>query len=246
MILFNAGFSDIRMWETTIGWLSEIARVTVFDHRDAGLSSFGEQPYSEIEDVRAVLDAAGVRSAVLVGVSDGGRRALAFAHRYPDRVDRVIPVGATFGDFPDPNAEELASRDEITELLARLERLYATGGIRARAAGDIDAWASRVSEHDRRKLIGMECANSRLILLEDYLGSELDPPVKTRLHEITVPVSVLVGGFDLTSTRLWADRILAQAPDATLTRLPGADHFPMLSTPKEFEAFLRAELAYAG
>jgi 3-oxoadipate enol-lactonase len=95
VVLVNAGAADLRMWETTISWLSRIARVTTFDYRDTGLSSRGTKPYSEIEDIAAVMDACGVLSAVLVGVSDGARRALAFAHRYPERASRVVAVGGT-------------------------------------------------------------------------------------------------------------------------------------------------------
>jgi pimeloyl-ACP methyl ester carboxylesterase len=76
----------------------------------------------------------------------------------------------------------------------------------------------------------------------EYLGRELDPPVKTRFAEITVPVSVLLGGRDFQGTALWARRLASQAPSATLTVIPDADHFPMLSTPQEFERILREVL----
>jgi len=242
VVLFNAGAADLRMWETTIAWLAGIARVTTFDYRDTGLSSRGTKPYSEIEDVAAVMDAAGVRSAVLIGVSDGARRALAFAHRHPRRVGRVVAVGGTFGEFPDASPQETAARQEMHELFARLERVRAGEGMHARAAGDIDAWGAALDPHHRRKMIGMQVANSYYVELEDYLGSELDPPVNTRFHEISTPISVLVGGHDFESTRLWAKRITEQAPDASLTVVPEADHFPMLSVPQQFENFVRAAL----
>lgn len=76
----------------------------------------------------------------------------------------------------------------------------------------------------------------------EYLGRELDPPVKTRFAEITTPVSVLLGGRDFQGTALWARRLANQAPSATLTVIPDADHFPMLSTPQEFERILREVL----
>ena len=53
---------------------------------------------------------------------------------------------------------------------------------------------------------------------------------------------VLVGGRDFEGTRLWAERIVRQAPVASLTVFPEADHFPMLSTPQQFERFLREAL----
>ena len=242
VVLVNAGAADLRMWETTISWLSEVARVTTFDYRDTGLSSPGIKPYSEIDDIAAVMDAGGVLSAVLVGVSDGARRALAFAHRYPERARRVVAVGGTFGEFPDPTAEESAARQEMRDHFARRERILASAGIRAAAEADIAAWAPALDSRQQRKMIGLQVANSYFFTLEDYLGSELDPPVKTRFGEIATPISVLVGGSDFESTRLWGERIVSQAPAASLTMIPEADHFPMLSAPQQFERFLRETL----
>jgi pimeloyl-ACP methyl ester carboxylesterase len=242
VVLLSAGGADLRMWETTISWLSKVARVTMFDYRDTGLSSPGTRPYSEIEDIAAVMKAAGVLSAVLVGVSDGARRALAFAHRYPDRARRVVAVGGTFGEFPDPSPEETAARQEMLDHFARRERAQADGGVYAAAEVDTDGWAPALGPHHRRKMIGLHVANAYLFALEDYLGSELDPPVKTRFGEIATPISVLAGGRDFKSTQLWAQRIANQAPDASLTVVSEADHFPMLSAPRQFERFLREAL----
>ncbi len=242
VVLLSAGGADLRMWETTISWLSKIARVTTFDYRDTGLSSPGTEPYSEIEDIAAVMDAAGVLSAVLVGVSDGARRALAFAHRYPGRASRVVAVGGTFGEFPDPSPEETAARQEMLEHFARRERAQADSGVYAAAEVDTDGWAPALDSHNRRKMIGLHVANSYLFSLENYLGSELDPPVKTRLSEIATPVSVLVGGRDFNGTQLWAQRVATRVPRASLTVIPEADHFPMLSASRQFESFLSKAL----
>jgi len=239
VVLLNAGAADLRMWDTTVGWLGEIARVTTFDYRDTGLSSAGLRPYSEIEDIAAVMDAAGVRRALLVGVSDGARRALAFAHRYPDRVARVVAVGGAFGEFPDPTPEESAARREMHEHFARLERIRAEEGMHARAAADIGAWGAALGEDQRRRMIGLQMANSYWVELEDYLGAELDPPVKDRFGEIAVRIQVVVGGHDFAGTRLWARRLAEQARSARLTVIPEADHFPMLSAPQEFERVVR-------
>lgn len=126
--------------------------------------------------------------------------------------------------------------------LARRERAQADAGVYAAAEVDIDAWAPALAPHHRRKMIGLRVANSYLFALEDYLGSELDPPVKTRFGEITTPISVVVGGRDFNSTQLWAHRIANQAPDVSLTVVPEADHFPMLSAPRQFERLLREAL----
>jgi pimeloyl-ACP methyl ester carboxylesterase len=66
--------------------------------------------------------------------------------------------------------------------------------------------------------------------------------VQTRFAEIAAPISVVVGGRDFRGTALWAQRLADQAPDASLTVIPEADHSPMLSAPKEFERILREAL----
>ncbi|MGI5180213.1 alpha/beta fold hydrolase [Dactylosporangium sp. CA-152071] len=237
VVLLNAGAADLRMWDSTVPWLAGFARVITFDHRDMGLSSHATRPYSELDDLAAVLDAFAVDAAVLVGVSDGARRALAFAHRYPQRVRHVVAAGGAFGDFPDPSPAESAAYAVMREHFAGI---IGEADIHAYAARDIGAWGAALDEPDRRLMVGLQVANTYWIRLPESLGTELDPPVKHRLHEITTPVSVVVGGHDFAATQLWAERIASRTPGATLTVIPRADHFPMLSAPDPFRRIVAA------
>lgn len=239
VVLLHAGAADLRMWDSTVAWLASLARVTMFDFRDMGLSSRATKPYREVDDIAAVLDAAGVQRAVLVGVSDGARRALAFACAFPDRVARVVAAGATFGEFPDPTPDESAARQEMHGHIARLGRLLADQGLGAYAAADIGTWGAALGPDERRKMVGLQLSNAYWIELPESLGAELDTPVKTRFTELTVPVDVVIGGRDFASTRLWARRLVEQAPNANLIEVPEGDHFPMLSAPADFERILR-------
>jgi pimeloyl-ACP methyl ester carboxylesterase len=238
VVLLNGGLADVRMWDSTVSWLSDSARVTTWDCRDRGLSSTSVAPYSELDDLAAVMDAAGIDRAVLVGVSDGGRQALAFACHRPERVVRVGLVAGSFGEFPDPSVDEEAARVVMRAHFARQAELLAIGDIPAAAANDIAAWCPAVNESDRRLLIGLAIANSRIMTMTEDNARELDPPVKTRFAEIAVPVSVLVGGQDFQGTQLWAARIADQIPQAELTVLPEADHMPMFSAPAAFRQFV--------
>ncbi|MEU4194466.1 alpha/beta hydrolase [Kribbella sp. NPDC026611] len=241
VVLLNGGLADVRMWASTVPWLAEVVRVTTWDCRDRGLSSVSTSPYDEIGDLAAVLDAAGVSSALLVGVSDGARQALAFAHRHPERVRRACVVAGSFGEFPSPTAEEEAARVVMREHFARQAKLL--DDIPATAANDIAAWCPAVSESDRRLLVGLAIANSRIMTMTEDNARELDPPIKHRFAEVGVPVSVLVGANDFQGRQLWARRLASQAPDATLTVLPAADHMPMFSAPDEFRSYVLSLLA---
>ncbi|MEV0804426.1 alpha/beta hydrolase [Kribbella sp. NPDC050281] len=243
VVLLNGGLADVRMWDSTVAWLSETARVTTWDYRDNGLSSPSYAAYSEIDDLAAVLDAAGVERAVLIGSSDGARRALGFAHRYPDRVRRVCAVAGSFGEFPDASPAEAAARVVMRAHFTRLEEILAADGIPAAAAYDVGGWCPMVNDADRRLLIGLAIANSRVLTMPVHHGEELDPPIKTRFAELKPPLSVLVGGRDFQGTQLWARRLADEAPNAELEVVQGADHMPMFSAPGEFREFLTRSLS---
>jgi pimeloyl-ACP methyl ester carboxylesterase len=73
-------------------------RIVRYDKRGTGLSDrpIGEISYSldaQVGDLTAVFDAAGLQRAVVVGWSQGGPIAIAFAARYPKRVSHLVLFG---------------------------------------------------------------------------------------------------------------------------------------------------------
>jgi pimeloyl-ACP methyl ester carboxylesterase len=77
--------------------LSSFARVAMFDKRGTGLSDrVAEAPSLDqrMDDARAVMDAAGMERAALLGVSEGGPLATLFAATYPQRCQALdVPPG---------------------------------------------------------------------------------------------------------------------------------------------------------
>jgi class 3 adenylate cyclase len=108
-------------WETPY-WrgfyerLAERFRLILFDKRGTGLSDLGGQfPALEtrMDDVRAVLDAVGSSSAVLLGSHDGCSMAALYAASYPERTRALVlfhPVAH------DPTMQTEAAREELTRL----------------------------------------------------------------------------------------------------------------------------------
>src|SRR5437763_3631490 len=76
--------------------LASFARVINFDRRGSGLSDpVRDAPTLEqrMDDVRAVIDAAGVERAALLGFSEGAPMSILFAATYPDRAQALILSG---------------------------------------------------------------------------------------------------------------------------------------------------------
>ena len=76
---------------------SKFCRLIRFDKRGTGLS---DRPINiatleeRTDDIRAVMDDVGIKSANIFGVSEGGSMARLFAATYPERVDSLLIWGA--------------------------------------------------------------------------------------------------------------------------------------------------------
>ncbi|WP_088315029.1 alpha/beta hydrolase [Kineosporia sp. R_H_3] len=103
-----------RVWRAQTAYLARYFRVTTFDGRGSGASGrpAGAAAYSDDEyaaDTLAVLDAAGVGGAVLVGLSRGASWAVMVAAARPDRVHGIVALGpACRLDVGRPHVERAA------------------------------------------------------------------------------------------------------------------------------------------
>jgi DNA-binding SARP family transcriptional activator/pimeloyl-ACP methyl ester carboxylesterase len=85
--------------------LARLGRLILFDKRDTGMSdrAAGTSSLEErMEDVRAVMQAAGSSRAVLFGYSEGAPMSILFAATYPERVTALILASASARWFPAP------------------------------------------------------------------------------------------------------------------------------------------------
>jgi class 3 adenylate cyclase/pimeloyl-ACP methyl ester carboxylesterase len=76
--------------------LASFSRLILFDKRGMGLSERTRAGTLEerMDDVRAVMDAAGSERAALVGVSEGGPMSMLFAATHPERTEALLLIGA--------------------------------------------------------------------------------------------------------------------------------------------------------
>lgn len=77
--------------------LASFSRLIVFDKRGCGMSDPATtmpSPQERLDDLRAVMDAAGSRRAALFGTSEGGGACLLFAAAHPERTTALVTFGA--------------------------------------------------------------------------------------------------------------------------------------------------------
>ena len=121
LLLINGLSYPSYMWHRTRPFLAQSFRTIAFDNRGIGQSDVPPGIYSialMASDAAAVLDAAGVTSAHVFGVSMGGMIAQEFALQYPQRVRSLI-LGCTNAGGPqvvraEPHVLETLTRQGMT------------------------------------------------------------------------------------------------------------------------------------
>ena len=132
LVLVPGFFSHLEIdWEHPeharfLDRLGSFARLIRFDKRGTGLSDRGvglPDFETRMDDVRAVMDAAGSAQAALYGYSEGGPMCVLFAATYPERTRALVLYG-TYAKRSDPDDDYpwAPTREERLETAADLER----------------------------------------------------------------------------------------------------------------------------
>jgi pimeloyl-ACP methyl ester carboxylesterase len=255
-LLWIPGFvSNVELaWEEPslaryLNRLARFSRLILFDKRGTGLSDRvprDELPSLEerMDDVLAVLDAAGSERAAVLGHSEGGNLAVLYAATRPDRVVALVTTGifAYRKWAPEyPWAEKPEERERYIEQLE--DNWGADGDIHRIAPSAVrdPEFTKRLATYFRQSASPGDAA----ALLR--MNTEID--IRAVLPTIRVPTLVIHRTGDLDSKVEEGRWIATQIPGARLAELPGDDHLPWVgdqdSVLDEVERFLTGRLAPA-
>jgi pimeloyl-ACP methyl ester carboxylesterase len=211
------------MWYRTRPVLSEKFRTIVIDNRGVGRSDMPPGPYPialMASDAIAVLDAAGVESAHLYGISMGGMIAQELTLQHPERVRSLIlgctASGGSTAVQADPEvAKVIMARGAMTPeeaAEAAVPFIYDVGTARARIDEDINVrrpWFARPEAY--------------IAQLQGILAWE----AYSRLPQIAAPTLVIHGENDRLVPAGNGKLIAGRISGAKLVMLPNASHiFP--------------------
>jgi len=245
VVLMHAGIADARMWDPQWEPLTAGHRVVRYDLRGFGRSQVEHVAFSNREDVLAVMDAAGLQQAVLVGCSRAGRIAIDTVLEFPDRVSGVVWVcGGLSGFEPDEaSAAELEPFDEREEALAAAKDWAGAAELDARVWVDGPREPAGSGPIAVRDLVRTMCFDTYAAELPYGDDAELEPAAATRLSEIRVPLLAIVGGRDPLVTARTADVLLRGVAGARRIDRADVAHLPSLEQPAWFNETLLAFLA---
>lgn len=222
--------AERRAWALQLPGFTERHRVIAFDNRGVGESSTPPGPYSTEQmaaDALAVMDAAGVARAHVVGVSLGGTIAQQVALLAPDRVGALVLASTWCGP------SEWRTRVRAMQL-AILDALGLEALTRARM---LLVFTPPLFENE--KLMDaieatMNATTSPEGYVAQYVAAEAHD-LRDRLGGIAAPTLVLTGARDVLVPRELTEECARLIPGAELAVLDTA-HSIQFETAEEFNA----------
>ena len=207
--------------------LATFSRLILFDKRGTGLSdrSMGIASMEErMDDVRAVMDAAGSERAVLFGVSESAPLSCLFAATYPERTAALVLYAAYASetrkhDYPwPPTAEERAAQIED-----RAATIHETWGNVDWLADDAPSVADDPAFRTWFSTFLRLGASPGAVIALERMDALID--VRHVLPTIRVPTLVLHRPGARTYHVEHGRYVAAHIPGARLVELPGSDYF---------------------
>jgi class 3 adenylate cyclase len=215
--------------------LAGFSRLILFDKRGTGLSDreAGVPTLEQrMDDVRAVMAAAGSERAAVLGISEGGPMSALFAATYPERTAALVLYG-TFAEF----RSWVPTPEHLEQFLHAIDERWGTGQSLPRFApglADDPRFRRWWARHERR------AASPGAAMALMRMNSEID--VRHVLPAIRVPTLVLHRSGDVTVDVAAGRYLAAHILGAKYVELPGDDHLPYVGDSEailgEIEEFL--------
>ncbi len=219
-VLLSHGFSaSSTMWRDQIATLRDRYRVMTWDMRGHGQSDYPDDPaaYSEDEsvaDMAAILDACGLRRAVIGGLSLGGCAALAFHLAHPGRTSALMLFDTG------PGFKKDAARDAWNETAQAQAGRFETDGLAALSG------SAAVTIAGHRDATGLAHAARGML-------AQFDDRLIQSLPTIAVPTLVLVGSEDV-KFHPATDYMAGKIPGARKVIIDDAGHSANIDQPAAF------------
>jgi 3-oxoadipate enol-lactonase len=237
IVLIHDGLAHREVWDAQVADLARDYRVVRYDRRGYGLSDAPEAPFSNVDDLEALLAALAIERAVLIGSSAGGGLCLDYALDHPERVEALVLAGPVVGG--------------LSYSYHFWKRGYANFG--ETLEENIDLWTA-----DEYSIApGNDAARARLREILEACPHDLDfsrgrfelgprRPALYRLGEIRVPTLIVSAEHDIPDVHAHVGAIEAGIAGARRVVLDDAGHLSYLEQPEAFDAEVREFLSLIG
>ena len=226
IVLLHDGLVNSMTWDGEWESLSKNFRVIRYDRRGYGRSDTPTKAFSQVSDLKTLLDHLNIKHASLVGCSSGGGTAIDFTIAHPEMVDHLILTGSVLHGMV-TTSDIIQRGNRNNEPVKKNDLLAAAHNW----AYDPTTIASADSVGQKKLYQALSRYPNNLKYTGQY---ELRPssPAVTRLSEIYTPTLILVGEFDVPDVHSFSGAIQAGIPGSRREIVKGTAHLIPLERPE--------------
>ncbi|WP_051356588.1 alpha/beta fold hydrolase [Azorhizobium doebereinerae] len=233
LLLIGGLSADRAFWSFARPHLSAF-RTLAFDNRDIGASDRAEGAYAPVDmarDALAVMDAAGIGKAHVLGHSLGGAIAQELALLAPERVDRLVLACS----FARPDLYVHGVLTLLKRLRAELaDPVSYVSALATFTLGRTFLEANGLEDIARAALVAGPLQEVAAFQRQADATRKVD--TLARLGGIAAPTLVLSTPEDRFFGQLFSDAIAAAIPGARQAMVGACGHCPMIEAPERFAA----------
>jgi 3-oxoadipate enol-lactonase len=228
VVMIHDGLLHRETWNSQFTAFASSHRVIRWDRRGYGRSDRPNAPFSNLDDLYALMKALEVERASLVGCSFGSLVAIEFTLEHPDMVSSLVLVGPIVSGF--------GFSDHFT---SRGDR--GMPGRDAPVDQKIEYWTTKdpwimapESTAARKTMRSLLVENPQNLTGAGGFARWPGWASMGRLSEINVPTLLVVGESDIPDVHSHAGVIQAGISGSTRVVLPHSGHLPNIEVPDEF------------
>ena len=220
-VINSASFDD--MWPI----LCRDFRVVRYDRRGYGKSPAAKAPYSPQDDLAAVMAAAKLDRASLVGFSFGGGLAVSYAVQHPERVERLVLSGTVLNGFrPTKTFSDHVTRIMMPMIIGNMDAVVAN----AEKSGWVMAPGHPEAKAKALAILKASPQDLRHQMHDPIKGWPSDLP---RLPGLQVPTLIMTGDHDIADNQAASGAAQALIPGSRRIIIDDAGHLMQLEHPRE-------------
>ncbi|KWX89127.1 hypothetical protein AMQ83_02460 [Paenibacillus riograndensis] len=234
IVFIHGNYNDHRIWEEQLGAFSANNYVIGYDLRGYGQSDTPRISFSNVEDLKLLIDALGLSKVTLVGSSMGGGVAIDFSLAYPDRVHRLILA-----------APSISGRNYPVSMLWQGIKQHFQ--VRLNGCGKVietfitnPFWQYYFPASKKENAWLKTVANVRnpdnFCRFPPRLSTVSKPYAIARLEELRHPVLVIIGELDHPFNRETAKILHTGFKNSTKIVMQDCGHLPFIEDPELFNS----------
>jgi pimeloyl-ACP methyl ester carboxylesterase len=255
LLMVHGGLGQASDWAPIMAQLSREFHVYAIDRPGHGMANLFDYhgvkilPHA-VEFLKATLDGIGVKCAVIVGNSMGGRWAIELTLREPDRVSHLVLPGLPAGasrELPDefhevPKMLRLLMRPVVGTLVRYMMAKPSSRERARKGLASMVSYAERISEEmldvgtfnfirNRASMLSLvEQATDDIGMLPEFVL------VEEQWRALSIPTTFLWGEKDIFGPPQLGQRVASLVPKGKFVLIPDSGHLPWMDEPRQVAA----------